>query len=110
PEQAPSGAFDLVDGTVDVVGVQEPKAEMRHASPETGRGGVLGEGEDVVPTRRLSVDEPVSASRRRGRQRPLPPSRLPGLAPRRRLTACKRGQQWTRLPHREGLKPWPAAK
>src|SRR5438105_8843477 len=60
-EQASSGAFDLVDGRVDVVGVHEPKAEMRHASPETGRGGVLGEGEDVVPTRRLSVDEPVSA-------------------------------------------------
>ncbi len=29
--------------------------------PETCRGGVLGEGEDVVPTRRLSVDEPISA-------------------------------------------------
>src|SRR6266481_3505571 len=60
-EQAPSGAFDLGDGTVDVVGVHEPKAEMRDAAPETGRGGVLGEGEDVVPTRRLSVDEPISA-------------------------------------------------
>jgi len=30
-EQAPSGAFDLGDGTVDVVGVHEPKAEMRHS-------------------------------------------------------------------------------
>src|SRR6478752_7280530 len=52
-EQASSGAFDLGDGTVDVVGVHEPKAEMRDAAPETGRGGVLGKGEDVVPTRRL---------------------------------------------------------
>src|SRR4029077_20707450 len=60
-EQAPSGAFDFGDGTVDVVGVHEPKAEMRDAPSETGRGGVLGEGEDVVPTRRLSVDEPISA-------------------------------------------------
>jgi hypothetical protein len=46
-EQAPAGAFDLGDGTVDGVGVHEPKAEMRDAAPETGRGGVLGEGEDV---------------------------------------------------------------
>src|SRR2546426_11163100 len=61
-EQVPSGAFDLGDGTVDVVGVHEPKAEMRDASPKTGRGGILGEAEDVVPTRRLSVDEPISAS------------------------------------------------
>src|SRR5580693_1141745 len=60
-EQAPSGAFDLVDGTVDVVGVHEPKAEMRDAAPETGRGGVLREREDIVPTRRVSVDEPISA-------------------------------------------------
>src|SRR6266481_2680155 len=60
-EQAPSGAFDLGDGTVDVVGVHEPKAEMRDTPPETGRAGVLGEGDDVVPTRRLSVDEPISA-------------------------------------------------
>ncbi len=34
---------------------------MRNAAPETGRGGVLGEAEDVVPTRRLSVDDPISA-------------------------------------------------
>src|SRR5207245_5708743 len=61
-EQAPSGAFDLGNGTVDVGGVDEPKAEMRDAATETGRGGVLGEGEDVVPTRRLRVDEPVSAA------------------------------------------------
>src|SRR5436305_4131442 len=60
-EQASSGAFDLGDGTVDVVGVHEPKAEMRNAATETGRGGVLGEGEDVVPTRRLRVDEPIAA-------------------------------------------------
>src|SRR5580704_17618868 len=60
-EQAPSGAFNLVDGTVDVVGVHEPKAEMRNAPPEAGHGGVIGEGEDVVSARRLSVDEPDSA-------------------------------------------------
>src|SRR4029077_17688732 len=60
-EQAPPAAFDFGDGTVDVVGVHEPKAEMRDAPPETGPGGVLGEGEDVVPTRRLSVNEPISA-------------------------------------------------
>src|SRR5260370_27681072 len=59
-EQASSGAFDLGDGTVDVVGVHEPKAEMRNAATETGRGGVLGEGEDVVPTRRLRVYQPIS--------------------------------------------------
>src|SRR5712691_220456 len=59
-EQSPAGAFDLGDGTVDVVGVHESKAEMGDAAPETGRGGVLGEGQDVVPTRRLSVDEPIS--------------------------------------------------
>src|SRR5437879_1877556 len=60
-EQAPSGAFDLRDGEVDVVGVHEPKAEVRDAATETGRGGILGEGEDVAPTRRLSVDQPISA-------------------------------------------------
>src|SRR5438552_3318072 len=60
-EQAPSGAFGLGDGTVDVVGVHEPKAEMRDAATETGRGRVLDEGEDVVPSRRMSVDEPISA-------------------------------------------------
>lgn len=32
-EQAPVGAFDRGDGTVDVVGVHEPKAETRHAAP-----------------------------------------------------------------------------
>ena len=31
-EQAPSGAFDLGDGMVDVPGVHEPKAEMRYAA------------------------------------------------------------------------------
>jgi hypothetical protein len=60
-EHAPSGAFDVGDGTVDVIGVHQPKAEMRDAATEAGRGWVLDEGEDVVPTRRLSVDEPISA-------------------------------------------------
>jgi hypothetical protein len=60
-EQAPSGAFDLGDGTVNVVGVHEPKAEMCNAAIETGGGGVLCEGDDVVPTGRLSVDESVSS-------------------------------------------------
>src|SRR6266478_8346241 len=49
------------DGTVDVLGVHEPKAEMRDAPTETGGGGVLGEGDDVVPARSLSVDESISA-------------------------------------------------
>jgi hypothetical protein len=48
-EQAASGAFDLGDGMVDVVGVHEPKAEMCDAPTETGGGWVLGEAEDVVP-------------------------------------------------------------
>jgi len=41
----------------------ETRRDPEHWEPalETGRGGVLGEGEDVVPTRRLSVDEPISA-------------------------------------------------
>src|SRR5229473_911760 len=60
-EQAPSGAFDLGDGTVDVVGVHQPKAKMCDAAAETGRGRVLDEGEDVVPAGRSSVDEPISA-------------------------------------------------
>src|SRR6266404_9153260 len=60
-EQQPSGAFDLGDGTVDVLGVHEPKAEMRDAPTETGGGGVLGEGDDVVPARSLRVDESISA-------------------------------------------------
>ena len=60
-EQPPSGAFDLGDGTIDVVGVHEPKTKMCDAATETGSGGVLREGDDVVPTRRLSVDESISA-------------------------------------------------
>ena len=60
-EQAPSGAFDLGDGTVDVVGVHEPKAKMCDAATETGGGGVLCESDDVVPTGRPSVDESISA-------------------------------------------------
>ena len=58
-EQAPSRAFDLGDGTVDVAGVHEPKAEMHDAPAETGGGGVLGEGDDVVPARSLSMDQSV---------------------------------------------------
>jgi len=34
---------------------------MRDAPAETGAGGVLGEGDDVVPARSLSVDESISA-------------------------------------------------
>src|ERR1035438_10613123 len=34
-KQAPSGAFDLGDGTVDVVGVHQPKTEMCDAAAET---------------------------------------------------------------------------
>jgi len=60
-EQAPSGVFDLGDGTIDVAGVYEPKTEMCDAPTETGGGGVLGEGDDVVPARSLSVDESISA-------------------------------------------------
>src|SRR5689334_11292998 len=60
PEQAASRAFDLGDGTVDILWLHQPKAEMCHAAAETGRGWVLGEGEDVVPTRSLSVDESIS--------------------------------------------------
>src|SRR5437879_7719284 len=60
-EQATSGAFDLGDGTVDVSGVHQPKTEMRDAPAETGGGGVLGEGDDVVPARSLSMDESISA-------------------------------------------------
>src|SRR6266481_5872377 len=60
-EQPPSGAFDLGDGTVDVLGVDEPKAEMCDAPTVTGGAGVLGEGDDVVPARSLSVDQSISA-------------------------------------------------
>src|SRR6266700_2262411 len=60
-EQAPSGAFDLGDGTVDVVGGHEPKAEMCDTATETGSSGVFCEGDDVVPTGRLSVDESIPA-------------------------------------------------
>ena len=60
-EQPPSGAFDFGDGTVDIIGIHEPKAKMCDAATETGSGGVLREGDDVVPTGRLSVDESISA-------------------------------------------------
>src|SRR6266849_10944330 len=59
-EQVPSGAFDLGDGTVDVSRLHQPKAEMCDAASETGPGWVLREGEDVVPTGGLSVDESIS--------------------------------------------------
>src|SRR5689334_15701784 len=62
PEQAPSRAFDLSDGTVDVLWLHQPKAEMCDAAAETGLGWVLGESEDVVPTRSLSVDESIPTS------------------------------------------------
>src|SRR5438445_10873775 len=58
-EQATSGAFDLGDCTVDVVGLHQPKAEMCDAAVETGLGGILGEGDDVVPARSLSMDQSV---------------------------------------------------
>jgi hypothetical protein len=53
--------FDLGDGTVDVARVHEPETEMCDAPAETGVGGVLGEGDDVVPARSLSMDESISA-------------------------------------------------
>src|SRR5712675_1624346 len=60
-EQAPSGVFDLGDGTVDVARVHEPETEMCDAPAETGGGGLLGESDDVVPARSLSVDESIAA-------------------------------------------------
>src|SRR5881394_4172731 len=59
-EQPPSGAFHLGDGTVDVVGIDEAKAEMCNAPTETGGGGVLDKGDDVVPTESLGMDESIS--------------------------------------------------
>src|SRR5258708_39389128 len=56
-EQAPSGAFDLGDGTVDVAGVHEPETEMCDASAETGGRGVLGARGDVGPPSKLSIGE-----------------------------------------------------
>src|SRR2546428_78791 len=60
-EQASSGLFDLGDGTTNIAGIHKPKTEMCDAATETGGGGVLCEGDDVVPTGRLSVDESISA-------------------------------------------------
>src|SRR2546429_5120439 len=54
-EQAPSRAFDLADGTVDVAGVHEPKAEMRDAPAETGGRGVFRVGDVLVPVQGLGV-------------------------------------------------------
>src|SRR5256885_2723585 len=59
-EQSPSGAFHLGDGTLDVVGVHEPKAEMCDAPTETGGGGSLAKSDDVVPARSLSMDDSLS--------------------------------------------------
>src|SRR5881275_1009942 len=61
-KQAPSGAFDLGNGTIDIAGIDEPKTEVCDAPAETGGGGVLREGKDVVPTRSLSMDEAISTS------------------------------------------------
>jgi hypothetical protein len=60
-EQPPAGALDFRNGTVDVVRVQEPKTEMRHAANRAGRAGVFRERQDVVPSRRLRVDEAIPA-------------------------------------------------
>jgi hypothetical protein len=60
-EQASSRPFDLGHGTVDILGVHEPKAEMGDATSQTSRCSVLREGENVVPSRRLRVDEAVPA-------------------------------------------------
>src|ERR1700752_3566799 len=60
-EQTPSGAFDLGDGTVDVVGGHEPKTKMCDAATQTRGGGVLCEGDDAVPAGRPSVDQSISA-------------------------------------------------
>ena len=59
-KQAPSGVFDLGDGTIDVAGIHEPKTEMCDAPAETGGGGVLDKGDDVVPAGSLSMDESLS--------------------------------------------------
>ena len=59
-QQAPSGVFDLGDGTVDVSGLHQTKAEMRDAAAETSPGWVLAEREDVVPARSLGVDQSIS--------------------------------------------------
>src|SRR2546422_11700094 len=59
-KQAASGAFDLRDGTVDVLGVHEPKAEMCDAPAETGGGGVLDQGDDGVPAGSLRMGESIS--------------------------------------------------
>ena len=61
-EQASSRAFDLGHGTVDIFGIHEAKTEMCDATTETCRRGVFGEREDVVPSRCLCVDEPISAA------------------------------------------------
>src|ERR1039457_5441933 len=59
-KQAPSGAFNLGDGRVSCAGAPEPKAKMCDAATETGGGGVLREGNDVVSTGSVSMDESIS--------------------------------------------------
>src|SRR6266853_5147948 len=59
-EQSPSGVFHLGDSAVDVVGIDEPKAEMCDAPTETGGGGVLDKGDDVVPADSPGMDESIS--------------------------------------------------
>src|SRR2546426_991695 len=66
-EQAPSRAFDLGDGTVDVAGVHEPKAEMRDAPAKTGGGGGLGQTRDVGPPTILAGQD---RSQRRAAEKP----------------------------------------
>jgi hypothetical protein len=62
PEQSPSRALDFGNGEVDIVRIHEPKTEMRHAANRAGVVGVLRERQDVVPSRRLCVDEAIAAS------------------------------------------------
>ena len=61
-EQAPSGAFGFGDGTVDVTGIHQPKAEVRNATAETGGGWIMGKGDGVVPAGGPGVDESISPS------------------------------------------------
>jgi hypothetical protein len=60
-EQPPTGALDFRNGAVDVLRVHKPKTKMRHAANHPGRARVLRERQDVVPSRRLRVDEAIPA-------------------------------------------------
>ena len=70
-EQASSGPFDLSDGTVDIAGVHETETEMCDAPAETGGGGVLGEGDDVVPCQKLEYGRVHLRARTRADQKPV---------------------------------------